>query len=97
MVVRIRFGRGPRVERKRGKNRRAALAGRFNELRQRHRIASDAMWTGMLASAFTDEELDALPDFLCKNDVRAVARVRQPIKPMVTITVGELCEVLAKD
>ena len=26
MVVRIRFGRGPRVERKRGKNRRAALA-----------------------------------------------------------------------
>jgi hypothetical protein len=26
MVVRIRFGRGPQVERKRGKNRRVALA-----------------------------------------------------------------------
>ena len=26
MVVRIRFGRGPKVERKRGKNRRVALA-----------------------------------------------------------------------
>lgn len=26
MLVRIRFGRGPRVERKRGKNRRVALA-----------------------------------------------------------------------
>ncbi len=57
MVVRIRFGRGPRVERKRGKNRRVALAlaalltpaAVMAAVLGFWRLAADLRWTGNFA------------------------------------------------
>lgn len=54
------------------------LCKRFLKLQQEHRRASDAMWAGTLASAFTDDELTILQDYTCPNDVRLLQRVRQP-------------------
>ena len=59
MVVRIRFGRGPRVEKKRGKNRRAALAmaalltpaAVMASVLGVWRLAADLRWTGDFAIA----------------------------------------------
>lgn len=59
MVVRIRFGRGPKVERRRGKNSRAALAlgalltpsALMAAALGFWRIAADLKWTGDFAIA----------------------------------------------
>jgi hypothetical protein len=59
MVVKIRFGRGPRVEKKRGKNRRIALAmaalltpaAVMAAVLGVWRLAADLKWTGDFAIA----------------------------------------------
>lgn len=64
-----------------GQKRVQGLASRFMKLRDEYQVAANAMWVGMLAGAFTDEELNLLADFLCPNDMRALKRVRQPSAP----------------
>jgi ABC-type nitrate/sulfonate/bicarbonate transport system permease component len=57
MVVRIRFGKGPKVERKRGKNRRVALAcaslltpaAVMAAALALWRLAADLQWAGNFA------------------------------------------------
>lgn len=49
------------------------VGARWFRLRDEHRRASEHMWLGMIASEFTDTELDILGDFLTPND-RALLR-----------------------
>lgn len=47
-------------------------AARFAKLQKYHRIASDYMWAGMLASQFTADELALLVDYLSPKDAQLI-------------------------
>lgn len=67
-------------------------AQRFLDLQKEHRRMADALWVGLIASAFTDDELSLLSDYLSQNDVRLLQRVRQPIPSKASEVVIKLGE-----
>ena len=56
-----------------------AVAGRFQKERAAHQRAADLMWSGILASQFTEHEIGLLDDlgFLSPHDRNLLQQVRE--------------------